>query len=127
MPGKGPRLGPRSICTDFQPGIPILKLFRAAFRTPCGCIGVGAVRRLATPIVRVKRDEVWGMGSLAPLLLPLPPLFPDDWFGLTSHGYYVVRSTSGGVPGIWRYFGACLKQLVSMSQRAVSLYGETTR
>jgi hypothetical protein len=40
MPGKGPRLGPRSICTDFQPGRPILRLFRAAFRTPCDCIGV---------------------------------------------------------------------------------------
>ncbi len=38
-PGKGPRLGPRSICTVFQPGRPILRLFRAAFRTPCDCIG----------------------------------------------------------------------------------------
>jgi hypothetical protein len=42
-PGKGPRLGPRSICTDFQPGRPILRLFRAAFRTPCDCIGGDAL------------------------------------------------------------------------------------
>ena len=48
MPGKGPRLGPRSMCTDFQPGRPILRLFRAAFRTPCDCIG-SIIRMLPKP------------------------------------------------------------------------------
>ena len=48
MPGKGPRLGPRSICPDFQPGRPILRLFRAAFRTPCDCIG-SIIRMLPKP------------------------------------------------------------------------------
>ncbi len=52
-PGKGPRLGPRSMCTDFQPGRPILRLFCAAFRTPCDCIG-GSVAEVEA---KAKRDE----------------------------------------------------------------------
>ena len=36
---SGPNRPQGSICTDFQPGRPLLKLFRAAFRTPCDCIG----------------------------------------------------------------------------------------
>ncbi len=46
-----PRPGPRSSCTDVQPGEQILRPFRGVFEPPCDCIGDGVLTRWGPDIV----------------------------------------------------------------------------